>query len=110
MPNANLPSPVVMPDVPSIDDCDFLFTASNRRGTIALYARAQEFEFDGNVYFATALTIDSDEGHFVEDVEFPTYANSLGQVASWLAESAIETFGPNRYSLCSETKKMKRRK
>ncbi len=101
--NLNTPQHITPP--PGIDDCDHLFTVSSRDGDTSLYARAQEFTFEGKTLYATALTLDSEEAHDVHDLPFPKYATSLTQAANWLVESAREQFGKGNFCQCSETRK-----
>ena len=99
--NTNLPNS--FPEVPDIDDCDHLFSCTSRNGKESLYARAQEFTFEGKVYYATALTFDGEND--CHDLPFPEYAHSLVQVANWLIEQARDQWGKGLFCQCSDTKK-----
>ena len=99
----NLNLPYSFPEVPGIDDCDHLFSCTSRDGNESLYVRAQEFTFEGKVYYATAITFDG--ANHCQDNPFPNYAHNLEQVANWLIESAREQWGKGLFCQCSETKK-----
>ena len=98
-----------MPAVPGIDDCDHLLVCTNRKGDETFYLRLQEFEWDGKTWYAAALTLDSDAAHFCEDVtNYPMYHTSLKQAAHTVRSEAIERWGPCKYTLCSQTKRLTR--
>lgn len=106
--NANLPPRQCLPEVPGIDDCDHLLNCCTRDGLESLYARVQEFEWEGATLYACALTFDSEPAHYCGDIHnFPTYGFNLKQIALWLVESAREQWGKGNFVKCTETRKLK---
>lgn len=99
----NLPPNAILPEVLGIDDCDYLFSCSSRDGEESLYARVQEFEWEGRTYYATKLTFDGVRN--TQNESFPSCASNFSQVANWLIESARERWGRGLFCQCSDTRK-----
>jgi hypothetical protein len=102
----NLNLPYSFPDVPGIDDCDDLFTCSSRDGEESLYARIQDFTFEGKTYYACALTWDGKNN--CHDIPFPEYGFNKNQIAHWLVETAREQWGKGNFVKCLDTRKYTR--
>ena len=109
MPNANLPSVIMLPTVPGIDDCDVLLHCCSRNGKASLYMRLQEFEWEGNTYYAAKMTFDDDRCHACGDLPCPKYFYSLRQAADVTRETARSICG-NRYVMCDQMRQILKEK
>lgn len=90
-------------EVPGIDDCDHLYSLSSRSGDDSVYIRVHQFD-DG--YFAQ-LTVDSETGHFVDDIGGIEGPYDLPEFACReLVETARQWFRDNglAYVYCDETR------
>jgi hypothetical protein len=105
--DANDPNPMAIPEVPDMDDCDVLLTASTRRDPCdSLYLRMQEFWFRGRLFYAIAMTYDRESDTTIEDYDLGIrWVPTIAAAAGILRETALECFGKNRYTLCSTTKR-----
>lgn len=95
---------MMLPEVPGIDDCDYLLSCSNRKGDESLYLRLQEFDHEGQTLFAAAMTIDSEPAHYCADLPCPDYAHTKEQAVGWLLESARDRWGKGRFVKCCDTR------
>ncbi len=101
--NANLPpkASAMFPSmqIPGIDDCDHLFSASSRNGMDAIYIRIKEYEFDGRVFYYYQKTLDCESNHSCDDlggIEGPFF--NLKTLLFQAAEESREWFKGNEYA------------
>ncbi len=108
MPNANFPTTHLTLEIPGIDDCDLLLSATTRDSLTSIYLKLQEFEWEGEKHWAGAALIDCDKAHFCDDLATKLHFFNLKQAAQWLQETAREHFKKNTFAYDFETRKLLR--
>lgn len=96
-------------EIPGIDDCDFLYSLYSRSGDDSVYIRVHEC--NPGEYHA-ALTVDSETGHFVEDIpgnpgpfKLPEHAcaANLELARDWFRQNKLA------YCYCNASQKVARK-
>ena len=94
--------------VPGIDDCDFLYSLTSRNGNDAVYIRIHQF---GPQDFRAAITVDSETGHFVEDLPANEGPHGIPELAFRAnVEAARKWFRDNglAYVYCDDSRRIVR--
>ena len=92
-------------EVLGIDDCDHLFSCTSRDGLTTYYLRTQEDPKGKG--FLVEVTFDCDKCHDCFDIETGLHFATLAEIADYCVDYAREQIGCFKYSLCSDTKKLR---
>lgn len=100
------------PEVPGIDDCDFLYSLCSRSGNSSVYIRVKETS-SGTYHAAMTVDVDAPEGdNYVDSLPAEEGPFKLPEHACAAnLEYAREWFRDNRlaYVYCSNTRKVARK-
>jgi hypothetical protein len=92
-------------EIPGIDDCDYLYTASDGDGSV--YIRVQESPHVPGIFYAS-VTVDSESGSFADDLEIGAGPFDSPDEACRKLAHHFDWFGENgvgEVELCSDTKR-----
>lgn len=97
-------------EIPGIDDCDYLYSASD--GDTCIYIAVQEHPYEPGIYYANVI-IDCESGSFCDDLEtmagpFETPEDACRQLAhhfDWFLDNPSGD-DPQPIGYCDETAKI----